>query len=57
MSLHQKKLHSVDHISGQRADGTNQFVPDKRSVKDAINISSPKEFIPGLFYKHSWENF
>lgn len=36
--VHQKKLYSVDQISGQRTGGTNQFAPYKRSVRDAITI-------------------
>lgn len=55
--LHQKKLYSVDHISGQRTSRTNQFVSDKWSVRDATNICSLKELIPALFYKCSWEDF
>lgn len=36
--LHQNKLYSADHISDQRTGRTNQFVPDKSSMRGADQI-------------------
>lgn len=56
--LHQNKLYPIDHINDVVTTGSTSQFPDKRSVIAAVKyICSLTELIPGLFYKHSWENF